>query len=378
MWPKSARDVRVNYDTALLHGDSCDVPDVGAPLRVSTTYRYDSDPSKLVPFAENPNPYDDLVYSREGQPNVNRVEGILEKVLDGYAVAYSSGLSAYHAALVHFNPSRVFISHGYHGCHGVLGLVQRHGVEVHDLLEIEAKAEKGDLIHVETPLNPTGEARDLNYYSRLSKAKGCTLFVDSTFAPPPLQNPWAFGADMVLHSASKYLGGHSDVLAGVLVTRSLEVKNSLLQDRVHLGTIIPTLESWLLLRSLRTLSMRIMRQVDNANIIVAYLKDNMSEFQALSAIQHATLQNDEFVRQQQPYGGPPVFQLVLKTSEQAKMLPSKLKLFHHCTSLGGVESMIEWRCLSDDKIQQTVLRVSVGCENPQDLLADLARGLTSV
>lgn len=378
MWPRSAQDAKVPYATALLHADARDVPDVGTPLRVSTTYRYDNDPTKLLPFAENPAPFDDLVYSREGQPNVNHVEEVLEKVLGGHVVAYSSGLSAYHAALVHFNPHRVFISEGYHGCHGVLSLVQRRGVEVLELSDIELKAQTGDLIHVETPLNPTGETRDLNYYSQLSKAKGCILLVDSTFAPPPLQDPWAFGADIVMHSASKYLGGHSDVLAGVLATRSLDVKNCLREDRINLGTIIPTLESWLLLRSLRTLGMRVMKQVDNANRIVAYLNDKKPLFPALATINHATLQRNEFVKWQQPYGGPPVFQLVLTTPEQARIFPSKLKLFHHCTSLGGVESMIEWRCLSDDKIEQTVLRVSVGCEDPEDLIGDLSQALSQV
>lgn len=378
MWPIPVESAKVDYTTALLHSDSSDVSDVGAPLRMSTTYRYDSDPSKLVPIGENPKPDGKAVYSRLGQPNVDRVEQILEKVLGGYAIAYSSGLSAYHAALTHFNPNRVFISHGYHGCHGVLGLYQRRGVEIYDLEEVEMKARQGDLIHVETPLNPTGEARDLKYYSGISKARGCTLLVDSTFAPPPLQDPWIFGADIIMHSASKYFGGHSDVLAGVLATRDPAIRDSLLHDRVYLGTIIPTLEAWLLLRSLRTLEMRVMKQVDNTNRIVAYLKNNRAKFPALAAIHHATLQSEDFVREQQPYGGPPVFQLILTSPQKARVFPSKLQLFHHCTSLGGVESMIEWRCLSDDKVAHTVLRVSVGCENVEDLIADLSQGLSCI
>lgn len=378
MWPLPTASAKVEYNTALLHADSSDLTDVGAPLHVSTTYKYDSDPSKLVPAADAEDASQQLVYSRLGQPNVNRVEEILEKVLGGYTIAYSSGLSAYHAAITHFNPHRVFITLGYHGCHGVLELMQRRGVEVYDLSEIESKAQKGDLIHVETPLNPTGEARDLSYYSRLSKAKGCTLLVDSTFAPPPIQDPWKFGVDMILHSASKYFGGHSDVLAGVLATKDAHIKDSLLHDRIYLGTIIPTAEAWLLLRSLRTLGMRVLKQVDNANRVVSYLHKNLSKFPAIASIHHATLQSEEFVRQELPYGGPPVFQLVLASPEQARYFPSKLKLFHHCTSLGGVESMIEWRCLSDTKVERTVLRVSIGCEDADDLIADLAQGLSQI
>ena len=132
-------------------------------------------------------------------------------------MTYSSGLSAFHALLVRLNPSRIAFGDGYHGCHGVVGLIKRlTGLEVVDLdslfpySRIAASEEKedrghlsglgkGDLIHVETPVNPTGEARDLASFVRLAREVGCFVSVDATFAPPPLQDPLAMGADVVMH-----------------------------------------------------------------------------------------------------------------------------------------------------------------------------------
>lgn len=131
-------------------------------------------------------------------------------------MTYATGLAAFHAVMVLLNPQRVFIGDGYHGIHGVIDLVAKlSGVQKLGLDQIDQLG-PGDIVHVETPVNPTGEARDIAHYSLKARAAGAFLTVDATFAPPPLQDPLRLGADVVLHSGTKYIGGHSDMMCGVL------------------------------------------------------------------------------------------------------------------------------------------------------------------
>ncbi len=146
---------------------------------------------------------------------------------------------------------------GYHGTHGSLQVYQRNRqVEVKYLEEVSeeylSSLGKGDLVLLETPQNPRGEVADLQYYtSKLSK--DVILAADATFAPPPIQNLLSHGAHIVMHSSTKYFGGHSDLLGGVLMTRNQETHKKLLSDRLFLGSVMGNMETWLLLRSLRYL-----------------------------------------------------------------------------------------------------------------------------
>ena len=198
------------------------------------------------------------------------------------------------------------------------------------------------------------------------------MVVDATFAPPPLQDPFDFGADLVMHSATKFFGGHSDLLAGFLITKSKEVRDKLVYDRLLLGTNIANLESWMLLRSIRTLELRVLKQSENATKLVKFLVDNQDKFPDLVKVYHGSLQKDDYIKKQMPRGHSPVFSIEVSSEQFAKSLPSKLKYFHHATSLGGVESLIEWRAMSDDKVSVTLLRVSIGIENVEDLMEDFA------
>lgn len=306
----------------------------------------------------------------------------------GRAVTYSSGLSAFHAMLVLLNPRRIAIGDGYHGCHGVIHVLSRlTGLEELPLDVDPSKLQPGDVIHVETPLNPTGEARNLEHYARIARDRGCYLTVDATFAPPPLQDPFAHGADIVMHSGTKYFGGHSDLLCGVLAVREgrPEWEKTLLSDRLVLGSVMGSLEGWLGLRSLRTLELRVRRQSETATRIVAWLAGELAAGSgspvtaAIESIQHASLQpeaaaEDSWLRRQMPGGYGPVFSLVAKTQDIAKRLPSRLRIFQHATSLGGVESLIEWRAMSDNTVDKRLLRVSIGVESFEDLQEDLRRG----
>jgi cystathionine beta-lyase/cystathionine gamma-synthase len=309
--------------------------------------------------------------------------------------------------LVFLNPKRISIGEGYHGCHGVVEIHQKlTGSKKLDLNCTAEELEAGDVVHVETPLNPYGTAYNLKAFADKAHSRGAYLVVDATFAPPPLQDPFLWGADLVMHSGTKYIGGHSDMLCGVLTVNPARVKEGwpekLWEERLHLGNVLGSLEGWLGIRSVRTLELRVERQSSNATKLVAWLnaalhpeeaksegsavtvsaEDSIVVRDVVEGIQHASLQKEDlkdgWLLQQMPNGFGPVFAISLKDDILARRLPSKLALFHHATSLGGVESLIEWRAMSDPSVHMRLLRISVGIEGWEDLRDDLLQGFKSL
>ena len=385
--------------TLALHADDPlnSVEDVAPPIHVSTTFRYPKDPEVLRPFhEEHDDRHDQHIYSRYTTSSSTRLEVILASLLHVPCLTYSSGLSALHALLTFLNPKAVAIGDGYHGSHGVLGLHKRlTGCKI---LPLDCKPEdldEGDLICLETPVNPTGNAFNIQHYADVAHSRGAFLSVDSTFAPPPLQDPFRWGADVVMHSGTKYIGGHSDMLCGILAVKRKEWLPQMLDDRLHLGSVMGGLEGWLGVRSIRTLELRVKRQSETATQIVDALDGALSghtvgtglsqgDVEAVKAVlaevKHASLQASDmsWLRKQMANGYGPVFSIVMQNSELAKRLPSKLRLFHHATSLGGVESLIEWRTMTDNTVEKTLLRVSIGVEDSRDLLDDLLQGFRAL
>ena len=258
-----------------------------------------------------------------------------------------------------------------------------------EILPLDCAAEElgpGDVIHLETPVNPTGEAFCIEEYARKAHARGAFLLVDATFGPPGLQDPFVWGADVVMHAGTKYLGGHSDMLCGVLACKHEGWIGVLKEERVFLGSVMGSLEGWLGVRSLRTLEVRVQRQSSNCQQLVRWLYGMSKGMgggvvrEAVERIQHASLQTGdiEWLRDQMPNGYGPVFAITMKNENLARRLPSKLELFHHATSLGGVESLIEWRAMSDEKVDTRLLRISVGLEHWEDLSEDLMRGFRAL
>lgn len=311
----------------------------------------------------------------------------MSQLLGAPCLSYSSGLAAVHAFYVFINPKRVSIGGGYHGCHGVLDLHTKiTGSKQLPLDCAEEDLQKGDVIHLETPVNPTGEAFEIKKYAEKAHRKGAYLIVDATFGPPGLQDPFAWGADVVMHSGTKYLGGHSDMLCGVLATKHEGWIEELKEERTYLGSVMGSLEGWLGVRSLRTLEVRVSRQSENCEKLVKWL-DEMVKAKHPNAIgsvvekvHHASLQLDDmhWLKKQMPNGFGPVFSITMKSEELAKRLPSQLELFHHATSLGGVESLIEWRAMSDRTVDTKLVRVSVGLEHWKDLRADFLSGFEAL
>lgn len=369
--------------TNLIHSRDKRVADVTPPINLTTTYEYPEDPNLLVKAVDRS--LDDyyyqnnFYYSRISNPSSEILEKALPSLLGGHAIMYNSGLSAFFAALTHYNPKRLIIGQAYHGCIGITKIFARNNglqiLSIDDLSNFEL-LQKGDLVHLETPVNPQGTNFDIAKLADLAHKKGAYLLVDATFAPPPLQDPFKQNADMVMHSATKFLGGHSDLLAGVLVTKDKTVQSQLLADRICLGTNIGNLESSLLVRSLKTFELRITAQSNNATALVKYLSENLSKFTGLELVLHGSIQDNKDQLLAQISHHSPVFSIVMKTEDLARNLPNKLKYFIHATSLGGVESLIEWRAISDSTLDSRLLRVSVGVENIDDLIGDFSQALS--
>lgn len=365
--------------TTSIHGGNEEhrVPDVIPPINVATTYRYPSDPDKLQKLEIGIEESSEIiVYSRLGHPNGKMIEKIVGKITDSYATVYSSGLGAFHAAMTYYNPKQLFIGQAYHGCHGIADILTRnYGLKQYSLSDEDLeKLEKGDVIHIETPVNPESKCFDIQYYADKAHAKGAFLIVDSTFAP--LQDPFKFGADMVMHSATKYYGGHSDLLSGLLLTKDQKIHEKLYEDRIYLGTNIGNLEASLLIRSLKTFELRVKQQSSSATKLVKFLVENKDKFPGLDKVHHSSLQKDEFVEKQLNGVHSPTFSINFTSADGARQFPSRLKYFFHATSLGGAESLVEWRCMSDAHADPTLVRVSVGLEDIDDLIEDFNEALT--
>ncbi|KAI0254371.1 cystathionine gamma-synthase [Lactifluus subvellereus] len=320
----------------------------------------------------------------------SRVERVLSEINGGYAIAYGLGLAAINAAFTLLRPRGIAITAGYHGTHNVIQTYGRdRGLKVVDL---DDDFEGVDICWVETPLNPTGEARNLRHYADKIHSRGGLLMVDATFAPPPLQYPFKWGADIIMHSASKYLGGHSDLLGGVLIVKTLEEWGKLWADRIVFGSVMGSLESWLLLRSLRTLHLRIPRQSANATALARWLNSiastpKVQSFDGVTGgvikkVWHSSLQSEDASgwspTQQMEGGHSPTFAILLESAEFASSLPFSLKYFTPATSLGGVESSIEQRMRSSPGEDPRLIRISVGIEDVSDLKQDMRAALRAL
>ncbi len=344
-------------DTLALHADAGVErgADVAPPIHVSTTFSAGGE--------------EGLVYSRADQPTRRRLEAVLGALEGGEAVAYASGQAAATAALLHLRPRRVAIARGgYHGTHAAVEAFRPFGVEK---VPLDAPVGEGDLVWLETPRNPTCELEDVAAHAARAHAAGARLIVDGTFATPVLQSPLALGADLVLHSTTKLLSGHSDALGGVLVARDEATAARLREERTVSGAVPGALETWLTLRGLRTLGLRVRRQTETASALAAWLEPRVARVWHPSLVSHP----GHALAARQMRGPGPILSFELATEQAARELPSRLRLIRDATSLGGVESLVEWRRKHDPEAPAALLRLSVGLEDPEDLVADLDRAL---
>lgn len=314
----------------------------------------------------------DVEYGRYGNPTWTAFEEALGSLEGGRALAFSSGLAAAAAVLdlVGHEQKVVAPRHAYNGSILQMTDLEARGriravlVDIADTEAVQAACEDASLVWIESPTNPALELADIAAITEAAHAAGAYVVVDNTFATPLLQQPLTMGADIVLHSATKFLAGHSDVLLGALVTREDDLFDVLKKRRDMTGSVPGTFETWLALRGMRTLHVRLERAQSNAKDLVRRL----SEHRAVSEVRY-------------PGFGAIISIVLAEGAVAADLLTHKTSLWVHATSLGGVESTFErrrrWK-LEPATIPDGLVRMSVGIENVDDLWDDLATALDQV
>jgi len=329
------------------------------------------------------------LYSRYSNPNRASLEACLAQLEGaGAAACFSSGSAATTAVLQSLEPNAhvVIPEDAYYGTlklvrdiFGPWGL-RFSAVDMTSVANVErAITDRTRIVWVETPSNPLVRVVDIAAIARLAKQAGAWAVVDNTWATPVLQRPLALGADIVMHSTTKYLGGHSDVLGGALVahdeSHALFTKARAVQQA---GGAVPSpFECWLTLRGIRTLPWRVRAQTDNARRVADFLESH----KRVEAVHYPGLRShpayDVANRQMSAPGAMLAFQ-VRGGRDAAIVCTNRLKIFTRATSLGGTESLIEHRQSvegPDTRAPENLLRVSVGLEHPDDLVEDLDQAL---
>ncbi len=332
-------------------------------------------------------------YARTGNPTRDALQECLASLEGADAcVAFASGLAAEDAIFRMLSPGDhvVMADDVYGGTWRQVSTVhQRWGLSVTpvDLSDLEAtRAAMTDdtrLIWAETPTNPLLKVVDIAALAELAHAAGARLVVDNTFATPALQQPLALGADMVVHSTTKYLGGHSDVVGGA-VCCDLATSEQLAYLQNAVGAVPGPFDSWLTLRGVKTLEIRMGRHCANAQAVATMLAGHP----AVGDVRYPGLadhpQHDLAARQMSHFGGMVSFR-VDGGAERAKQVAARTRLFFLAESLGGVESLIEHPGVMTHasvagtalEVPDDLLRLSVGIEDVDDLLADLDQALSS-
>ncbi|MBT8184756.1 MAG: cystathionine gamma-synthase [Eudoraea sp.] len=335
-------------------------------------------------------------YSRSANPTRTALEKSLASIENGtYGLAFASGLAAMDAVIKLLEPGDEVISTNdlYGGSYRLFKQVfEKYGIKFHfvamqDLSAIESQINKKTaLIWVETPTNPMMNVIDLKGVAKLAKKHKLLFAVDNTFATPYLQRPLEFGADIVMHSATKYLGGHSDVVVGALV-----VKDKGLADRLYFlqnasGAVCEPMDSFLVLRGIKTLHVRMQRHCENGKAIAEYLSNNPS----IEKVYWPGLKdhpNHKIAKEQmKDFGGMISFVPKGSTYEDAVKIVEKLRLFTLAESLGGVESLaghpasmthasIPKEEREKSGVVDALIRLSVGIEDVEDLIADLEQAI---
>jgi cystathionine beta-lyase len=338
-------------------------------------------------------------YARTGNPTRATLENIIASLEEGkVGAAFGSGLAAIDAVvkLLQSGDEILAVDDLYGGAFRLFTQVYRKfGITVNyvDSSAIEnvfnAITPKTKLIWIETPTNPTLKISDIAAIAKIAKASGCWLCVDNTFASPALQKPLTLGADIVLHSATKYLGGHSDLIAGLVVTKSQELGEKIKFIQNACGAILSPFDSFLVIRGIETLNLRIRQHCSNAQLVAEYLEKHP----AVEKVFYPGLASHPFHElaktQAKGFGGVVSFSLKTDTAEAAVQFVTATKLFHLAESLGGVKSLVSHPASMTHKtipaekrkaagVSESLIRLSVGLEDAEDLIQDLERAFANI
>ena len=381
------------FETRAIHiGNEADKETgaVSPPIQLASTF-------KQTAVGQN-NGFD---YSRAGNPTRKRLEDNIA-ILEGgkYGISFSSGMAATTALFQTLNAGdHVIIGHNvYGGTYRMsVKVLSRHGIEfefvdAREVSSIEASIKSNTkLIFIETPTNPLLELSDINGVSKICSANGILLAVDNTFMSPYGQNPLMLGSNVVMHSATKFIGGHSDLLAGVLITNDPELAEQLYFIQKSGGAVPSPFDCWLMLRSTKTMALRVQRQSENA----LELAKRLNKEKLVSSIIYPGLeshpQHELALAQQHNPEGEPIFGSMISlrcgSVQKRDSFLKNLKFFTLAESLGGVESLV---CAPYDMTHVSVpeeiknsmgltsdlVRLSIGVEHVEDLYEDIIRALT--
>lgn len=338
-------------------------------------------------------------YARSGNPTRAALEDLIAKLENGHTgSAFASGLAAIDAVIKLLNSGDEILAVDdiYGGAFRLFTHVyEKFGIKVNyvdttDATNVfEAITPKTKLIWIETPTNPTLKISDIEAITRIAKTNNSWLCVDNTFASPALQQPLTLGADIVVHSATKYLGGHSDLIAGLVVTRDKELGDRIRFIQNASGAILSPFDSFLVIRGIETLDLRIKQHSGNAQAVAEFLQKHP----AVDKVFYpglTTHQNHDIAKKQaKGFGGVVSFSLKNDTEEAATAFVTATHYFKLAESLGGVKSLLchpaqmTHKSIPAEKrrsagVADSLIRLSVGLEDAEDLISDLKQAFLNL
>ncbi len=335
-------------------------------------------------------------YSRTQNPTRHALEKNIAAIENGkFGACFGSGLAAIDCVIKMLNPGDEVISTNdlYGGSYRIFKTIfEKYGIVFHfvdmqDSSNVETFVNsKTKLIWVETPTNPMMNIVDIQAMSKIAQRAGALLAVDNTFATPYLQNPLDLGADIVMHSVTKYLGGHSDVVMGALVTSHEHIAQEIYRIQNSSGAVTAPMDSFLVLRGIKTLHLRVQRHCENGEKIAHYLKDHPKIDKVYWPGFESHPNHEVAKKQMRGFGGMISFTLKGNNLEDALSVVKKVKIFALAESLGGVESLIGHPATmthasipkdirEKSGVVDSLIRLSVGIEDSEDLIEDLKQAL---
>ena len=380
----------MKFNTKVIHGGQHHDPSTGAvmpPVYQTSTF---VQTSPGVPVG-------DYEYSRAANPTRTALENALASIENGAkGLAFSSGLAATDCVLRSFKAGDEIIAMDdlYGGTYRMFTRIYKdsgikfHFVDMNDLEKFQSLInENTKLVWVETPTNPLMKLADIEAIAKITKEKNILFAVDNTYATPYLQKPLDLGADIVMHSATKYLGGHSDVIAGALIIKDEKLAEQLHFQQFATGATHGPQDSFLVLRGIKTLSLRVQRHCENGEKVTEFLNNHPK----VKTVFYPGLESHPFheiakKQMKNGFGGMVSFTFESGKKEDAIKFLENLKVFTLAESLGGVESLANHPALMthasipEDKrkeigISDDLVRLSVGIEDAEDLIADLEQAL---
>ncbi len=380
----------MNEATKIIHSIPVD-PLTGAisvPIYQTSTY-----------VQEEPGVNKGFDYSRTNNPTRSILENLIAKLENGVkGYAFASGLAAIDSVAKLLNPGDevLAVDDIYGGAFRLFTQVYRKFgisikfVDTTDVNNVEdAITPNTKLIWLESPTNPLLKISDIAEITKLAKTRNCLVCVDNTFATPCIQKPLDLGADIVIHSATKYLGGHSDLIAGLVVTNREELGEHIKFIQNSTGGILSPFDSWLVIRGLSTLPLRMREHSNNAKQVADFLVSRQEVAKVYFPGIESHYNYEVVLKQQKYFSGMVSFSLKEDTEQNAAKLATSTKLFKLAESLGGTKSLIcspptmTHKSIPVEKRRQSgvvdsLLRLSVGLEDAQDLINDLEQALDNV